>query len=481
MTYPEFRRIQSRRSFLEQSAGGIGMVALWSLMAGEGTAGGAPVNLNPMRPKPPHFRPRAKSVIWLFMSGGPSQLDLFENKPALRKWHGQTVPESMQNSLNDNFKKIATVMATPRTFTTHGRSGQAFSDLLPNLATCADDLCMVRSLTTDIPNHHPAQMIMNCGANQPGRPSMGSWVTYGLGSEAQDLPAFVVLASSSGRGIEGGTANWSNGFLPSNYRGTTFRGSGDPVLHVSSPNGVSPRIQRMRLDAIRDLNDAYYRDNGDAEIAARIASYELAFRMQTAVPELADLGKENPATLEMYGVNQETTRAFGTNCLLAQRMVERNVRFIQLYHSSWDDHWDLNVNHQKNCAMTEKPIAALLKDLKQRGLLNDTLVVWGGEFGRTPMTEVRLSKFETGREGRDHHTLAFNMWLAGGGVKAGHSVGATDELGFFPTEDKMHVHDLQATVLHCLGVDHTRLTYRHQGRDFRLTDVAGRVIEKVLA
>jgi uncharacterized protein (DUF1501 family) len=237
----------------------------------------------------------------------------------------------------------------------------------------------------------------------------------------------------------------------------------------------------MRLDTIRDLNENYYRSNGDEEIAARIAAYELAFRMQSAVPELADLTKEKEVTREMYGLNDETTRAFGTNCLLARRMVERNVRFVQLYHSSWDDHWDLNINHQKNCAMTDKPIAALLTDLKQRGLLNDTLVVWGGEFGRTPMTEVRLSKFETGREGRDHHVMAFNMWLAGGGTKAGASVGQTDDLGFFPTEDKMHVHDWQATILHCLGIDHTKLTYRHQGRDFRLTDVGGRVMEKILA
>jgi hypothetical protein len=464
-----------RREFLQRTGGGIGMAALAELLAADQNTP------KPLAPKPPHFAPKARSVIFLFMAGAPSQFDLFEDKPHLQHLEGQPIPDSMRGLLVDEFKKNARIMGTPRSFRQYGQSGHTFSDLLPHLATRADDLTFVRTLTTDITNHHPAQLIMNCGVPQFGRPSIGAWITYGLGSESRDLPAFVVMTSSSGLGIEGGASNWSSGFLPSHYRGVTFRNQGDPVLHVSNPEGLSQASQRLRLDAIRDINDAHRRDTGDIEINSRIAAYELAFRMQSAVPELADIKKESAATLESYGIDKEETRAFGTNCLLARRMVERGVRFTQLYHSSWDDHKDLNKNITKNCGMIDKPMAALIADLRERGLLDSTLVVWGGEFGRTPMTEVRLAAAEKGREGRDHHALAFTMWLAGGGIRPGISFGKTDDIGFNAIEDKVHVHDLQATILHCLGLDHTQLTYLHQGRNFRLTDVGGQIIRKILA
>ena len=473
--------IHTRRRFLEEGAGGIGLVALWHLMAGEGRAADPLPGVNPMAPRAPHFAPKARNVIFFFMAGAPSQLDLFDPKPAMQKWQGQGLPESMQDDLVDNFKKIAKIWASPRKFKPYGQSGIEFSDFVPHMGTCADDICMVRSMHTDVTNHHPGQLLMNCGVPMFGRPSMGSWVTYGLGSESANLPGYVVLTSNSGTGIEGGTSNWSSGFLPSTYRGVTFRSSGDAVLHLSNPGGVSRRTQRARLDVLRDLNRKRRLKTGDGEIASRIASYELAFRMQAAVPELQDFSNEPPYIRRMYGVDDEKTRAFGANCLLARRMVERGVRFVQIYHSTWDDHKDLIKNHTRNCEIIDRPTAALLKDLKQRGLLDSTLVVWGAEFGRSPMNEVRLASPDPGREGRDHHALAFTTWLAGGGVKPGQVVGKTDDIGFNVVEDKMHVHDLQATILHCLGLDHTRLTYRHQGRDFRLTDIGGNVVRKLLA
>jgi hypothetical protein len=311
-------------------------------------------------------------------------------------------------------------------------------------------------------------------------PSMGSWVTYGLGSEAEDLPGYVVLLSNSGEGVDGGASLWNNGFLPSEYRGTNFRSQGDPILHLSSPQGVGPIAQRARLDAILRLNELRLTDTGDTEIESRISSYELAYRMQLAAPGLVDLSDETEATRALYGIDQDKTRWFGSNCLLARRMVERGVRFVQLYHSTWDDHANLNEKLKTNCDMTQQPTAALIKDLKQRGLLDSTLVIWGGEFGRTPMNEVRRG-INPGKEGRDHHPFCFTMLLAGGGIQGGQIVGKTDELGYHPTEDPIHVHDLQATILHCLGIDHEELTYRHQGRDFRLTDVGGTVVNKLLA
>lgn len=467
-----------RREFLMQSACGLGTIGLSHLLLLEGRTAASP---NPLQSKGPHFPAKAKNVIFIFMAGGPSQVDLFDPKPAMGKLHGQKVPDSYLATLTDPvIKGGATVMASPRTFKKYGRSGMDFCDWLPHLGTCADDLCMVRSMYTHISNHDPGQLLFQCGTPLYGHPSMGSWVTYGLGSESRNLPGFVVLLSNSGKGVDAGSALWSNGFMPSVYRGVTFRSKGDPILHLSNPAGVTASTQRARLDAIRDLNRLREEQTGDQEIASRIASYELAYRMQTHAPELVDFTRETKATQEMYGLNKETTRWFGSNCLLARRMVERGVRFVQLYHSTWDDHYELNYHLKTNCDMTDQPAAALIKDLKQRGLLDETLVIWGGEFGRTPMNEVRRGN-TAGKEGRDHHPFCFTMLLAGGGIKAGQIIGKTDDLGYHAVEDKTHVHDLQATILHCLGLDHTRLTYHHQGRNFRLTDVSGNVVRKMLA
>jgi hypothetical protein len=391
----------------------------------------------------------------MFMEGGPSQLDLFDPKPALQKWSGKPLPPEMTKDLRLAFTKPnAAVLASPRTFTPYGQSGIEFSDYIPNIGACADDLCLVRSMYTDAFNHHPGQLLLFGGSIQVGRPTMGAWTLYGLGSESANLPGFVVL--SSGVGTSGGTSNWSSGFLPSTYQGVVFRSSGDPVLYLSNPPGVTNQMQRASLDVLKDLNEDHYNDTGDIEIASRISSYELAFRMQAAAPELLDFSKESPETLEMYGVNQDPTRQFATNCLLARRMVERGVRFVMLTHATWDDHTDLNRKLKKNCDIADKPTSALIRDLKQRGLLDDN------------------------NAGRDHHPLAYSLFLAGGGIKGGQVIGKTDELCMNIVEDKVHVHDLQATILHCLGLEHTRLTYHHMGRDFRLTDVAGNVIQKML-
>ncbi|MCI0628377.1 MAG: DUF1501 domain-containing protein [Acidobacteria bacterium] len=473
MNFDDFKRIQTRRSFLEECAGGLGMIALWHLLAQEGRTTSLP-NVNPLEPKAPHFAPKAKNVIFLFMRGAPSQLDLFDPKPEMKKWDGQSLPESMMKDLRFFFiKPTAKLWASPRVFQRYGQCGMEWSDFMPHTAACADDICMIRSMYTEQNNHHPGIMMMNCGTPRVGRPSIGAWVTYGLGSESQQLPGFVVLGS-------GQTGNWSSGFLPSSYEGVLFRNTGDPVLYLSNPAGVSKETQQARLDAIRRLNELDYIETGDLEIASRIASYELAFRMQAAAPELLDLSHESPGTLEMYGVDkEEPTKQFATNCLLARRMIERGVRFVELFQPDWDDHSDLNKKLKKNCDITDQPTAALLKDLKQRGLLDTTLVIWGGEFGRTPLVENRKFDDQEGL-GRDHHGSAFSLWMAGGGIKGGQVIGKTDEFGLQIIEDKIHVHDLHATILHCLGLDHKRLTYRHQGRDFRLTDVAGEVVHKLL-
>jgi len=476
MSPDEFLKIRTRRSFFQQCAGGVGIIALAELMAQEGRA--AAPEVNPLAPRKPHFPAKAKNVIFMFMEGGPSQLDLFDPKPALEKWSGKPLPPSMTKDLRLAFTKPnAAVLASPRTFRPYGESGIEFSDYIPNIGSCADDLCLVRSMYTDAFNHHPGQLLLFGGSIQVGRPTMGAWVLYGLGSESQNLPGFVVLGS--GTGTSGGTSNWSSGFLPSTYQGVVFRSSGDPVLYLSNPPGITTQMQRASLDALKDLNEDHYGATGDLEIASRISSYELAFRMQAAAPELLDFSKESPETLEMYGVNRELSRQFATNCLLARRMVERGVRFVMLTHASWDDHTDLNRKLKKNCDIADQPTAALIKDLKQRGLLDNTLVVWGGEFGRTPMVEIRDPR-DANNAGRDHHPLAYSLLLAGGGIRGGTVIGKTDELCMNITEDKVHVHDLQATILHCLGLEHTRLTYHHMGRDFRLTDVAGNVVGKML-
>jgi len=470
----DFKGLLARRRFLNEVAGGIGMMALADLLQG-----GTLPEVNPLAPKKPHFPGKAKNVIFLFMEGGPSQMDLFDPKPELQKISGQTLPESLVQQTRLAFiKKDAKVLASPRTFAPCGQSGIAYSDYIPHIGSCADEICLVRSMFTDAFNHHPGQLLLMTGTTQFGRPTFGSWVTYGLGSESQNLPGFVVL--TSGVGTSGGATNFGSGFLPSHYQGTLLRSQGDPILYLSNPPGVSKENQRATLDVIRDLNQERYVETGDMEIASRIAAYELAFRMQTAGPELTDFSKEPAHVREMYGIDQEKTRQFGTNCLLARRLVERGVRFVLLMHASWDQHTYLNRDLKKNCDITDQPTAALIKDLKQHGLLDSTLVVWGGEFGRTPMVEIRNTQ-DPENAGRDHHPLAYSMMLAGGGIKGGQVIGKTDELGFNIVEDKVHVHDLQATMLQCLGFDHTRLTYRHMGRDFRLTDVAGNVVKKMLA
>jgi hypothetical protein len=475
MDFRDYLRIQSRRKFFRTCAGGIETIALAHLLQSEGRAGDV---LNPLAPKPPHFAPKAKNVIFLFMEGAPSQMDLFDPKPALQKYHGQSLPPSMTKDLRLAFiKPTAAVLASPRKFTPHGNSGIEFSDFIPHIASCADDICLVRSMVTDAFNHHPGQLLLFTGSQQFGRPTLGAWVLYGLGSESQNLPGFVVL--SSGVGTSGGASNFAPGFLPSAYQGVMFRGGPEPILYLSSPSGVTQKEQRAELDVLRDLNQERLERTGDPEIAARISSYELAFRMQSAAPDLLDFSKESAATLDMYGVHKEPTRPFATNCLLARRMVERGVRFVMLMHASWDQHTYLNRELKKNCDITDQPTAALIQDLKQRGLLDSTLVVWGGEFGRTPMVENRVTS-DPENAGRDHHPFGYSIFMAGGGIKGGTVVGKTDELGFNVVEDKVHVHDLQATILNRLGFDHTRLTYRYMGRDFRLTDVEGTVVEKIL-
>ena len=471
-------RSLGRRAFLQQTACGLGSVALGSLLSRDGLGAGSRHSL---AAREPHFTPRARNVIFIFMAGAPSQLDLFDPKPAMKKLHGQAVPDSFLAGLEDPLiKGSARVFASPRTFRRYGESGTEYSDYVTQLGGVADRACMVRSVYTDVANHHPAQLIMNCGTNLWGHPSFGSWVSWGLGNAADNMPGFVVLLSNSGHGVDGGASLWSNGFLPSLYRGTTFRSSGDPILHLANPEGVTRGAQAGRLRAVADLNRLRSLRTGDDEIAARMANYELAYRMQSAGPELLDFSGESQATHRLYGLDTEKTRWFGSNCLLARRMAERGVRFVQLYHSTWDDHSNLNANLKTNCDMTDLPAAGLVRDLAQRGLLEDTLVVWGGEFGRTPMHEVRRSP-APGSDGRDPHRFAFSMLFYGGGIRGGTVIGKTDELGYHPVEQPIHAHDLQATMLHCLGFDHELLTFRHQGRDFRLTDVGGNVVETMLA
>jgi hypothetical protein len=475
---PQFRQIQTRRDFLSRCLAGLGTMALADLLHAEGRTP-ASGRTDPLAPKPPHFAPKAKNVIFLFQEGAPSQMDLFDPKPVLQKYHGQSLPTEITDHLQLAFiKKNAQVLASEREFKKCGQSGMELSDYIPHTQKIADDICLVRSMYSDAFNHHPGQSLLMSGSPLPGRPTVGAWLTYGLGSEAQDLPGFVVL--SSGRGTSGGSMNWSSGFLPSTYAGVPFRSAGDPILYLSNPEGVTPEMQRLSLDALKDINQERLDKTGDLEIAARIQSYELAFRMQTAGPDLLDFSDEPQHVLDMYGVDGELTAPYATNCLLARRMVERGVRFIMLAHASWDQHQNLKKDLKKNCDITDQPAAALVKDLKQRGLLDSTLVVWGGEFGRTSLADIRRPE-DIDSVGRDHHPDGYSMWLAGGGIKGGQVIGATDDLAMHAVEDVVHVHDLQATLMHCVGFDHTKLTYRHMGRDFRLTDVGGNVVQKMLA
>jgi hypothetical protein len=471
--------LPERRRFLRDSACGLGSIALATLLVDEsrGQANG--------QPGLPHHRPTARRVIYLFQSGAPSQMDLFDYKPALRDLRGQDLPDSIRRgqrltamtATQDRFPVAPSVYR----FSRHGRSGAWISELLPHTARIADEMCFVKSMHTEAINHDPAITFFQSGAQLAGRPSMGAWVAYGLGSENRDLPAFVVLISQ-------GTGNpadqplydrlWGSGFLPSQYQGVKFRSIGDPVLYLSNPEGVSPESRRRILDDIARLNQLRHEATGDPEIATRIAQYELAFRMQTAVPELINIGQEPRHVLEMYGPEVHTPGTFAYNCLLARRLAERGVRFIQLFHRGWDQHTNLPRQITGQCRDTDQPGAALLMDLKQRGLLDDTLVVWGGEFGRTVYCQGTLT---ADNYGRDHHPRCFTIWLAGGGVKPGMSHGETDEFSYNIVADPVHVHDLHATMLHCLGIDHRRLTFRYQGRNHRLTDVHGNVVSAILA
>ena len=473
-------RINSRRWFLRECGLGLGKVALASLLTDAFLPRLASASASPgdvFKPRAPHFPGKAKHVIHLFMAGAPSQLDLFDHKPELAKLEGKPLPPSVIAGQRYAFiRPDAAVLGPQFKFAKHGQSGAEISEALPHLAGVVDDICVIKSMKTDQFNHAPAQIFLNTGFSQPGRPSLGSWTIYGLGSEAQDLPAYVVM--STGSGISGGSANWSSGFMPSVFAGVRFRNQGDPILNVSSPKGVDPKLQRASLDLIEELNHARLGLVGDPEIESRIAAYEMSYRLQTSAPDLMDLKKESKETLEMYGCDPDKP-SFARACLLARRMIERGVRFVNIYHEGWDAHSDVIGNSKKNCGETDKASAALIKDLKQRGLLDETLVIWGGEFGRTPMVESNAALSRS--LGRDHHPQAFTVWLAGGGIKAGLTHGATDEMGFHVVQDEVHVHDLQATILHCLGFDHERLTYTYQGRQFRLTDVHGQVVEKILA
>ncbi len=469
---------QTRRQFLGQTGIGLGAIALQALLSEESRAAGVQIDpAHAMAPRKAPFTPRAKRVIYLFMAGGPSQLELFEDKPKLRELTGQAPPPSLLSGKRFAFLKgNETLLGSQRKFDVYGECRMPLSELLPYHRQIVDEVCWLRGMTTDVFNHGPAKLFMNTGFQAPGRPSFGSWVTYGLGSEAQDLPGFVVLQSGP-RGPRAGASLWSSGFLPTAFQGVPFRGQGDPILNLRSPEGLSRDRERRFHDTVTALNQDRLQTTGDPEILTRINAYETAFQMQASAPELMDLSQETPATLASYGV-ESGKPSYARNCLLARRMIERGVRFVQLYHTNWDSHGGpgetLNADFEKVVRDVDQASAALVLDLKQRGLLEDTLVIWGGEFGRTPMGEVRASI------GRDHHVDAFTMWVAGGGVKPGHIHGVTDELGFGPVEGKVHVHDLHATLLHQLGFDHEQLTYRIQGRDYRLTDVHGQLVPEIL-
>jgi hypothetical protein len=465
-------KLVTRRWFFCQCGVGLGTIALGELLRQSGFAAAA--NTDPLAVKQPHYKAQAKRVIFLFMAGAPSHLELFDYKPQLAKYDGTLPPKHLIEGYRAAFINPNSKLLGPKfKFAKKGKCGAELSELLPHLAGVVDDIAIVKSMVTDAFNHAPAQIFMNTGTQQFGRPSFGSWVTYGLGSETRDLPAFVVFSSGS-KGPSGGNSNWGSGFLPTVYEGVSFRGSGDPVLYLSNPRGVDAQIQRESLDTIQRLNQNRLNLVGDPEIATRINSFEMAYRMQSSAPELMDLSQEPRHILKMYGA-EPGKPSFANNCLLARRLLERGVRFVQLFHEAWDQHGNLKKDLAKNCKNTDQACAALVRDLKQRGLLDDTIVLWGGEFGRTPMVQGG------GDDGRDHHPNAFTMWMAGGGIKPGLTLGQTDEFGFNVTEDRVHVHDLHATLLHLLGFDHTKLTYRFQGRDFRLTDVHGQIVHKLLA
>ncbi len=468
----------TRRHFFGRTAAGIGIAALASLFTTE--AEGEPLG---GLPGLPHFPPKARRVIYLFQSGGPSQMELFDYKPKLKEFAGTDLPDSVRmgqrlTGMSATQSKLP-VVPSRFAFRQHGESGAWISELMPYTARIADQLTFIKSMHTEAINHDPAVTFFQTGAQIAGRPSIGAWLSYGLGAETQDLPAFVVMISPG----KGGTGQplydrlWGSGFLPTRYQGVKFRSVGDPVLYLSNPPGFSRDLRRQYLDSLRELNQIKLEDYGDPEICTRIAQYEMAFRMQTSVPELTDLSSEPDSIFELYGPDSKTPGTFAANCLLARRLAERGVRFIQLFHRDWDHHGNLPKDLPKRCKETDQPAAALVTDLKQRGMLDDTLVIWGGEFGRTVYCQGRLTSDDYGR---DHHPRCFTMWLAGGGIKPGITYGETDDYCYNIIKDPVHVHDLQATILHCLGIDHTKLTYKYQGRHFRLTDVSGQVVKPIL-
>ena len=469
-----------RRDFLTTAASGLGGTALASLLHNDTAAAEAAT-----APRAPHFQARAKACIFIYMAGGPSHVDLFDPKPVLNDRDGQKMPDSLLQEVEFAFikKAEAVLKGSPAKFQPRGECGIQYSDMIPGIAAHADDIALIRTMHGEQFNHHPGQLLLSCGKAEMGRPTIGSWLLYGLGNEAENLPGYVVL--TAGRGASGGSSNWSSGFLPSTYQGVPFRDQGDPVLYLSNPPGVQRQNQRRALDVIGELNEIRYQSNSDPEIASRIQQYELAFRMQSAAPELTDLSGESQATLDAYGIGRATPRPtaemqngdtyhrFSANCLLARRLVERGVRFVNIVHASWDQHGNLKHDLDWNCRMADQPVAALLTDLKRRGMLDDTLVVWGSEFGRTPLGQ--------GNDGRDHHPFTFSMWMAGGGVKGGIVHGETDDIGWSPVKDPVHVNDFQATLLHLFGLDHERLTINHRGLEVRLTNLAGNVVHPLLA
>ena len=466
----ELARYLSRRWFLRDCGVGMAGIAASALTARHANA--AAESTNPLAPRLPHFPAKAKRVIYMFNAGAPSHLELFDNKPELTKRNGQLPPAELLKGYRAAFINPNSALLGPKfKYERHGQCGMELSEVLPHTASIADEICLIRTLQTDAVNHAPAQIMMNTGSQQFGRPSFGSWTLYGLGSECEDLPGFVVLTSA--KGTSGGASNYGCGFLPTMYGGIPFRSAGDPVLYLSNPRGIDAETQRATLDSLRRLNQMTLETAGDPETAARIQSYEMAYRLQTSAPELMDLGSESKETLSMYGIKDPKESSYARNCLLSRRLIERGVRFVQLFHEAWDQHGNLTAGVKQNALDTDQASAALVRDLKQRGLLKDTLVIWGGEFGRTPMVQG-------GNDGRDHHNRCFSMWLAGGGVKPGHVHGQTDEFGFNVVADPVHVHDLNATLLHLLGFDHLRHTYRFQGRDYRLTDIHGNVVQGIL-
>ncbi len=470
--------VPNRRKFLSQFGMGLGAVALADMLPAEARAAQAPDRGVLGRP---HFAPKAKRVIYLFMSGGPSQIDLLDHKPLLNQRHGEELPDSVRGGqrltgMSGNQSSIPMV-GSPFKFAQHGNSGAWVSELLPHTAGIVDDLCIVRSMFTEAINHGPGVNFLQTGSQIPGRPSIGSWLSYGLGQENANLPSFVVLITKDKGGQPLGSHLWGSGFLASRHQGVLFRAAKDPVLYLGNPDGVSAESRRMMLDRLKDLHEHQFQGTPDAEIQSRIEQYEMAFRMQTSIPEVVDLSGESQETLDSYGPDVKTPGTFAANCLQARRLAEKGVRFIQLYHQDWDHHGNVPGNLPKLCKETDQAAAALIKDLKQRGLLEDTLVVWGGEFGRTNYCQGKISA----NFGRDHHPRCFSVWMAGGGTRPGTVYGETDEFGYNVVRDGVHIHDFHATMMHLLGIDHERLTYKFQGRRYRLTDVAGTLVKGLLA